>query len=239
MGDGEFHKKVIVFAAHPDDAELMMGGTIIKMIDAGWDLILVDLTNGEPTPYGSIEIRARETEKANQILGVTKRICLGLPNRYLHRSLRYRKKIAEVIRAHRPEIVFGPCGKDYHPDHSAAWQLISDARFEAKLHKTDLQGEPYWVAKCIKYYSPNKMNSAVPSFIVDITDVWDRKIEAVMAYQSQLHAQTQDGQPVLIDHLEAMGRFYGRSIGKKYGEPFLTCEPVGIRHINQFFGGLL
>lgn len=132
-------KIALIVAPHPDDAELAMGGAIAKMITTGWSVCIVDLTDGEPTPFGSKQIRTKETQRASDILGIKKRICLDMPNRNLEPILQNRRKLAEVIRLNRPDILFAPAMPDWHPDHKAALELTEAARFEAKYHKTDLQ----------------------------------------------------------------------------------------------------
>ena len=140
-------REALIVAPHPDDAELAMGGTIAKMLNVGWKVVIADLTDGEPTPFGTKEKREQETQEADRILGITKRLCLDMPNRSLRATLENRRKLAEVIRLYTPDIIFAPAMPDYHPDHIAAAELAHAARFEAKLHKTDLAGEPHWTPK--------------------------------------------------------------------------------------------
>jgi bacillithiol biosynthesis deacetylase BshB1 len=221
-------KKVMIVAPHPDDAELAMGGTIAGMIEAGWDVTVADLTDGEPTPFGSKELRERETEKANRILGIKKRLCLDMPNRYLKATLENRKKLAEVVRLNQPDVLFGPVKPDHHPDHIAAADLIAAARFEAKYHKTDMQGEPHWTARQYYYYSIHRRNYDKPSFIIDITDYWQQKIEAIQAYQSQL--KNVPAEPLaFLEKIEAISRCFGQCIGCKYGEPFAGDDPLPVK----------
>lgn len=221
----------MIVATHPDDAELTMGGTLIKMIEAGWEVVVVDLTDGEPTPLGSKELRAQETQKSMDILGLKTRLCLNMPNRYLEATLANRRKLAETIRIHRPDMIFGPVSEDYHPDHLAASQLVSAARFEAKFHKTDMQGDPYWCSRQYQYFSTNKVNKIIPSFVVDITSEWEKKVQAIGAYQSQLHTVGSSGQPLLLEHVTAICRYFGHCTGTQYGEPFLSCELPSIKNV--------
>lgn len=221
-------RTVVIVAPHPDDAELAMGGTIAGMIDAGWDVTVVDLTDGEPTPFGSREVRKQETEKADEILGIKKRVCLDMPNRYLEVTLENRQKLAEVIRLHQPDVLFGPVMPDYHPDHKAAADLIAAARFEAKYHKTDMRGKPHWTPRQYYYYSIHRRCYEKPSFITDITDYWGQKIEAIKAYQSQL--KNTGAEPVaFLKKTEAISRYFGQCIGCKYGEPFAGDDPLPVR----------
>ena len=127
------------------------------MIESGWDVIIVDLTDDEPTPFGTKEIRKKGTEKANNLLGIQNRICLNMPNRYLIANLENRKILAEVIRTNQPDILFSPVVKDYHPDHIETAKLVEGSRFEAKFHKTDMKGTTYWVPRLFQYYSTQRL----------------------------------------------------------------------------------
>ena len=142
----------LVIAPHPDDAELGMGGTIALMLAQGMSVGILDLTDGEPTPRGSVEIRTRETAAASAVLGITWRENLGLPNRRLRASLRARGSLAGVIRRTRPRWLFAPHWVDAHPDHVAATRLVEAARFWAKLTKCDLDGDP-WHPERIYHYA--------------------------------------------------------------------------------------
>lgn len=227
-------KKVLIISPHPDDAEFAMGGTVAKMIKSGWAVTVVDLTDGEPTPFGSKKLRKKETEQANHILGIRNRICLDMPNRYLRADLENRRKLAEVIRLNQPDIIFGPVVPDYHPDHVEAAGLLEAARFEAKFHKTDMKGEPHWASRQFGYYSSHKLQHEKPSFIVDITDQWDRKIEAVRAYESQIEGASLTNPVSVPERIEVICRYFGQCIGCKYGEPFVSHEPVGLRRLELF-----
>ncbi|MHC4738937.1 MAG: bacillithiol biosynthesis deacetylase BshB1 [Planctomycetota bacterium] len=221
-------KTALIVAPHPDDAELAMGGSIARMITTDWSVCIVDLTDGEPTPFGSKQIRAKETQQASDILGIKERICLDMPNRNLELTLQNRRKLAEVIRLHNPDILFAPAMPDRHPDHKAALELTEAARFEAKYHKTDLAGEPYWSPKMWLYYSPHRQDFAKPSVIMDISDVWEKKLTAIKAYQSQLKNSSCNGTYSLLAKIEITAKYFGQCINVAYGEPFVACEPVSI-----------
>jgi bacillithiol biosynthesis deacetylase BshB1 len=225
-------KKAMIIAAHPDDAEFAMGGTIAKMIESGWDVVIVDLTDGDPTPFGTKQLREKETQKANQILGIKKRICLEMPNRYLQANLENRRKLAEIIRLNRPDLLFGPVMPDYHPDHIEASKLTRGARFEAKFEKTDMQGTPHWVSKEYGYYCAYKLELDKPSFIVDITDLWDKKIRALQVYQSQIKNISSANPVSLLEKVEVACRYYGQCIGSRYGEPFVSNEPLCVKKLD-------
>jgi bacillithiol biosynthesis deacetylase BshB1 len=226
-------KIAMIVAAHPDDAELAMGGTIVKMIESGWDVVIVDLTDGEPTPFGSKELRQKETEKASYILGIEKRVCLGMPNRYLQTNLENRRKLAEIIRLNQPDLIFGPAIPDYHPDHIEAAKLIEGARFEAKFHKTNMKGTSHWIHRQYGYYSTHRLDYYKPSFIVDVTDQWDKKVRAIQAYQSQIENISPANPVSLLERVEVTCRYFGQSIENKYGEPFVTYEPMAVRNLEN------
>jgi bacillithiol biosynthesis deacetylase BshB1 len=227
-------KTVLIVAPHPDDAELAMGGTIAKMIDAGWNVTIVDLTNGEPTPLGSEQIRKKETRNASKALGIKNRICLDLPNRYLQPTLENRRKLAEVIRLYQPDLLFGPVMPDLHPDHVVAANLINSARFEAKFHKTDMAGIPHWTPKQYGYYSTHRTIYNKPSFVVDITDRWVAKLNAIRAYQSQIKNTSQHNSISLVEKVKIICRYFGQCAGVKYAEPFVGYEPISIRNLKIF-----
>ena len=163
---------VLVIAPHPDDAELGMGGGIQSMQASGQRVGVLDLTNGEPTPHGSTELRAAETQAATEILGLAWRGNLGLENRRLQPTLNARAALAGVIRQTRPRWLFAPFWQDAHPDHLAATQLVDDARFWAKLSKTDMPGDPHHPERIFNYYCVHLKLHGQPAFVLDISDYW-------------------------------------------------------------------
>lgn len=219
---------VLVVAPHPDDAELGMGGTIAAMIKKGHRVGILDLTNGEPTPFGSPEIRAAETAQASEILGVTWRYNLGLPNRYLEASLENRAKLAGLFRLVRPRWIFAPYWLDAHPDHVAATELVEAARFWSKLTKCDLAGEPYHPKRIFYYYCIHLKHIPQPAWIQDISSVWEAKAASIRAYYSQFIQGKEDMNPSWLEMLREEAATWGRAIGVRYGEPFATKEPLGL-----------
>ena len=225
-------KTVVIVAPHPDDAELALGGTIIKLIEAEWEVVLIDLTDGEPTPWGSKEQRARETAKASALLGVGERACLGMPNRYLEASLENRRVLARVLRERKPGTVFGPGASDAHPDHTEAARLVEVSCFEARLHQTDVPGEPHRVDRIYNYQPIHRLSCEKPLFVVDVTRVWDRKVAAIEAYESQLKNGPRGGGSSWIDRVEAVCRYYGELAGCRYAEPFFGAASLGPRDLS-------
>lgn len=219
---------VLVVAPHPDDAELGMGGAILKMLAAGKSVGILDLTSGEPTPHGTPEIRADETAAASKVLGIRWRQNLGLPNRSLEASLENRALLAGVIRQTRPEHLYAPYWIDAHPDHVAATELVEAARFWAKLSKSDLPGEPFHPKRIFNYYCVHLKMSPQPAFILDISEEWPTKRRAIECFQSQFVTGRESVLPSFIDQLETEAAWWGKTIGARYGEPFHCREPIGL-----------
>jgi N-acetylglucosamine malate deacetylase 1 len=220
---------MLVIAPHPDDAELGMGGAVAKMIDLGWKVGILDLTDGEPTPHGSLEIRATETRLATKILGVEWRENLGLKNRFLEPTLDARAQLANVFRRVRPKWLFAPYWEDAHPDHVAATQLIEAARFWSKLTKSELAGEPFHPQRIFYYYCIHLKHVAQPAFVLDISDQWDRKRESIEAYESQFQRGREHLDPSFYERVRDEAAYWGKMINTKYGEPFASREPIAIQ----------
>jgi bacillithiol biosynthesis deacetylase BshB1 len=217
--------KVLVVGPHPDDQELGMGGTIARLADQGHDVLLLDMTNGEPTPHGNPETRAREAARAAKILGVKRRL-IDLPNRMVQHTIEARHLVAGVIRKHQAEIVFTPCLPDAHPDHTATTRIVEDARFDAKLTKIDLPGEPIYPRWLFYYYCTHLRTIPQPSFLFDITGYEQRKRESILAYESQF--VTPEKNRRIVEWLDAGASYFGSRIRTAAAEPFTTKEPLGL-----------
>jgi len=223
----------LVIAPHPDDAELGMGGTIAKLISQGWNIGVLDLTNGEPTPHGTLEIRERETRIATTALGLKWRWNLGMRNRYLEATLENRQSLAEVFRVTRPRWLFAPYWEDAHPDHIAATAMIESARFWSKLSKTEMTGQPFHPTRIFYYYCIHLKLVPQPAFIMDITDQWDAKLASVAAYESQFVTGKDSISPSFLERLKSESEFWGKAIGVRHGEPFASREPIGLSVMNN------
>ncbi len=216
---------ILVVGPHPDDQELGMGGTIARLAGAGHDVLLLDMTDGEPTPHGDSASRAREAARAAEILGVRRRQ-LGLPNRRLEHTIAARHLVAGAIREHQAQIVFAPAMPDAHPDHVATTRIVEDARFDAKLTKVDLPGAPTYPRWLFYYYCTHLRVIPQPSFLMDISGCEQRKRESILAYETQFVKPPANRR--VVEWLDAAGRYFGSRIGVEAAEPFFTHEPLGL-----------
>lgn len=223
----------LVVAPHPDDAELGVGGTIVRLGKQGWRVGVLDLTSGEPTPLGSLERRAAETAAANEALGNPWRRNLGLPNRNLEPTLLNRRALAAVFREVRPRLIFAPYWEDAHPDHLAASKLVDDARFWSKLSKSDIPGEPFHPTRILYYFSVHLRIVEKPSLVLDVTDEMDAKLASMRAYRSQLVDNQPKGRPSVVDSVRDRARFWGHMVGVGFAEPFASREPVGLSRLDD------
>lgn len=199
-----------------------MGGTVAALAASDADVLIVDLTDGEPTPHGTSERRLAEAGESARILGC-RRITLDLPNRYLFDTVEARSALAEVVRAERPAALFVPFPEDAHPDHLAASRIAEAARFYSKLTKTTLAGEPFYPPRVYRYMAVHLRLVREPSFLSDISDTLAVKLKALAAYESQF--ADNPGNAGLIDLVEQTARNWG-SIGRiEAAEPFFAVEP--------------
>jgi len=216
---------IVVVGPHPDDQEIGMGGTIARLQDQGHRVLLLDMTNGEPTPYGDPETRAKEAAKAAKLLGVEREM-VGLPNRTVEHTIQARHQVAGVIRQWQADIIFTPFFQDAHPDHIATTRIVEDARFDAKLTKTDLPGEPIYPKWLFYYYASHLRWVADPSFLIDITGYTDVKRESIVAYETQFVKPEKNRR--VVEWVLSANHYFGSRIGVEYAEPFFTKEPIGL-----------
>jgi N-acetylglucosamine malate deacetylase 1 len=215
---------IACIGSHPDDVELAMGGTVLRMKAKGNRVVILDLSDGEPTPYGSIEIRKKERMDSAAILGV-ERYTLNNKNRYILDSIESRVELAEYFREIKPDVIFTHFHYDVHPDHISACAISDAARFYSKLTKSDIRGEPFFPKKMI-YYFPNHIHlNLLPSFCINISDQIDTKIKALSAYDSQF---IKKGDGTIIKEIKAINNYYGIRIGKEYAEPFLLRDTLDL-----------
>lgn len=221
---------VLAIAAHPDDVEQTCGGTLLRMAEAGYLTGILDLTAGDMGTRGSPELRIEESRAAAAILKVEWRDNLRFPDARLENSLAGRMTLAQRIREVRPGVVIAPYWEARHPDHYRAGELSYEACFLAGLKKIDQYTEPHRPHKMI--YSSQYAN-VPPSFVVDITDQFDRRMESLLAYRSQYGtfetgANLFPPEEEIRDRLAAIARFYGNLIGVRYGEAFVVKETMRV-----------
>ncbi len=220
---------VVVVGPHPDDQEIAMGGTIALLTSQGHRVTLIDMTNGEPTPFGSPEVRQREAAESARILGV-ERIAVGLVNREVLYSLEPRHRVAALYRKLRPEIVFLPYGQDAHPDHRQVTQIAEDARFDAKLTKSRIPGDPYHPPRVIYYFCSHLRFNFPASFSMDISGLMDTKLAAIKCYKSQFETgRGESEQWRILEHIRSVNSYFGGTIKRPWAEPFYVIESLGLR----------
>lgn len=216
----------VCVGAHPDDVEIGMGATVAKMAAAGKRVAIVDLTDGEPTPFGSVERRAAEASRAADILGVEVRRTLSQPNRQLFDTVEARTELAEVLRELRPRMMFVPFEIDAHPDHIAASQIAIGARFYSKFTKTQMKGEPFYPPRLLRYMAVHMRVVAEPTFVVECEKELPLKLEALRAYESQFGLNPSNAG--IVEMMERMAAMWGGLASVGAGEPFFSSEPIAL-----------
>lgn len=222
---------ILAIGAHPDDVELGMGATIAKLVRLGHKVTILDVTDGEPTPCGSKEKRREESLRSAQILGIEERITLSLPNRYLKDTIPARNELAVHIRRIRPDIVFCHFWMDRHPDHLAASKLTEAAIFYSKLTKSDILGLPWEVLKIYYFCAIHLRININPSFILDVSNDFHKKILALAAYKSQFVENEKNA--FVFDYLKSQAQYFGHLIKREYAEPFVSKECIGLDDIGD------
>ncbi len=227
--------EILAIAAHRDDIELTCGGTLIKSARQGHTTAIIDLTAGETGTRGSAALRAQEAEAAAGIMGVAQRINLGLPDAGLVNAPETRALLAIAIRKLRPRIVIAPPLQGRHPDHIVAGQLVRDACFIAGLAKIAPETPPYRPRKVIHAIAFRE-DHVKPTFVVDISDVFEDKMRAIRCYASQFDGAIQAGEVYptgepLYDVIRHQSAHYGSLIRTRSGEPFYTTETMRVDDI--------
>ena len=223
---------LLAIGAHPDDVELTCGGTLVKAARAGYRAAVVDLTGGESGTHGSKSQRAEEAAQAARVLGVAERANAGLPDAGLHNTDETRRVVVELIRRFRPRVVILPFPIGRHPDHRIASELSRDASYLAGLARYPAGGEPHRPEKVL-YALAYREDPVKPTFVVDITEEFATKLEAIRCYASQFDGIMAAGEifPAGTDIYENVRMHCARAgnlIRTAYGEPYLTHETVRI-----------
>ena len=223
---------VLAIAAHRDDVELTCGGTLLKAAANGQRTAIVDLTQGEMGTRGSAELRAEEASHAAEILGVTARVNLGLPDAGITNTPETRAQLVRLIRRFQPRVVLAPSITGKHPDHRVSAELVTDACFLAGLAKIepDLpRFRPFKLLHSLTY----REDPIKPTFVVDISAEFEQKLLAIKAYASQFDGVMQAGEAFpngepLYDIVRHQAAHYGSLIRVRYGEPFYTAETMRV-----------
>jgi len=223
---------ILAIAAHRDDVELTCAGVLLKAVDAGYRTAILDLTAGETGTRGSAAQRAEEAERAAVILGVAERRNAGLPDAHLHNTDETRRLVVAEIRHFAPRVVILPFPVGRHPDHRVASELGRDACFLAGLARYDAPGAPHRPHK-ILYALSYREDPVKPTFVVDISAQFERKLAAVRCYASQFDGAKAAGEifPTgqdLYSLVQSQNEHYGSLIRARYGEPYYTEETVAV-----------
>ncbi|HJP56368.1 MAG TPA: bacillithiol biosynthesis deacetylase BshB1 [Gemmatimonadales bacterium] len=223
---------LLAIAAHRDDVELTCAGTLLRAADAGHRTGILDLTAGESGTRGSAALRGEEAARAAAILGVTERRNAGLPDAHIHNTDEARRIVAGEIRHFQPQVVILPFPIGRHPDHRLASELGRDACFLAGLRRYDAPGEP-WRPRKILYALAYREDPVKPTFVVDVSAQFERKMQAIRCYASQFDGAQNAGEifPTgqdLYSLVEIQSAHYGSLIRTRYGEPFFTHETMAV-----------
>ncbi|MFY8136581.1 MAG: bacillithiol biosynthesis deacetylase BshB1 [Flavobacteriales bacterium] len=225
---------ILAIAAHPDDVEISAGGTVLKSIQQGKKVGIVDLTRGELGSRGSGDLRMIEAEAASKILGISVRVNLGLADGFFENNEASLRKIIEQIRIYKPEIVLTNAPSDRHPDHGRASQLVREACFYSGLRKIET-GQEAWRPKSVYMFNQDYYNK--PDFVVDVTEFWETKMEALKAYGSQFfdpnskEPKTPISGEEFFDFLRARSMDFGRPAGYLLAEGFMVDRTIGVEDL--------
>jgi bacillithiol biosynthesis deacetylase BshB1 len=222
---------VLAFGPHPDDVELAMGGTLLKLAHRGYRTGIVDLTAGERATRGTVEGRVLEAKEAARILNAETRVTLDLGDGRLESGWSEKLAVAEVLRRYRPRLVFTNYPENNHPDHTAAGRLVPEAAYLAGLGKLEVGGDPHRPNRVLYYFVPR---TTTPSFVVDVTDFHGDKMRAIRAHRSQMfdaestEPTTTVSAPEFLSRIEGIDRYHGALIDADFGEAFYVREAIKV-----------
>lgn len=232
---------VLAIGVHPDDVELGCSGTLIKEVKRGKKAGVIDLTQGELGTRGTIETRFNEAQEAARIMGVGVRENLKMRDGFFQNDEAHQLQLIQALRKYQPEIVIGNILEDRHPDHGRAGQLIYDACFLSGLKQiktTDEQGrsQERWRPKQLLHYLQDRFYE--PDVIVDITEVWEQRLESIKAFKTQFHnpeiaeEETYISSPAFLESIIARARLLGKRIGVQFAEGFVSKKNIGIDNLD-------
>lgn len=233
---------ILGFGVHPDDVELGCSGTILAAIAEGKKVGIIDLTQGELGTRGTIETRYKEADTAATLMGVLVRDNLKMADGFFQNDEAHQRLIITAIRRYQPEIILCNAPEDRHPDHGRSAKLVSDAAFLSGLRKitTESNGafQQTWRPKYIFHYIQDRFIQ--PSFVIDISSFFDKKIEAILAYKTQFNSpstdepQTYISSPQFLETVKARAMMLGKRIGVQYAEGFISEKVLGVKSIDAF-----
>lgn len=233
---------ILAFGVHPDDVELGCAGTILSSVSKGKKVGIVDLTQGELGTRGSAEIRRKEAENAGKVLQAVIRENLEMADGFFQNDEKHQRKVIEVIRKYRPEIILCNAIEDRHPDHGRSSQLVEDAAFLSGLRKIETlvggERQEAWRPKYIFHYLQDRFLQ--PDFVFDVSDFFDKKLESVLCYESQFfnpnlnEPETYISSPEFFDSVKARAMMLGKRIGVKYAEGYISKKMIGIESFDSF-----
>lgn len=229
---------ILAFGAHPDDVELSCGGTIVKMVKTGYKVGVIDITEAELSTRGNVELRKQETKKSAEILKLQVRENLKIQDGQIENNQENRLKVINCIRKYQPDIILAPYFEDRHPDHVHVSNLVNESNFYSGLNKIKSNYPPYR-AKNVIYYYQHLVDK--PSFVVDITAEFEKKMEAVKAFTSQFYdphskePETYISNKQFFESLKTRAQYFGYQIGVEFGEPFFIKSAIKIDNIYGIF----
>ena len=233
---------ILAIGSHPDDVELGCSGTLIMEAKRGKKVGVIDLTQGELGTRGTIETRYQEASDAGVVMGLAVRENLKMRDGFFKNDEEHQMQLIKVIRKYQPEIVIGNILEDRHPDHGRAGWLIYDACFlsglrQVKTYDDNNKEQEKWRPKMLLHYIQDRFYE--PDIILDVSDAWEQRMQAVKAYKTQFHSQLQNNEPQtyisnpeFLEALTSRARLLGKRIGVKYGEGFISKKNIGIRNLD-------
>jgi len=233
---------ILAFGVHPDDVELGCSGTLVAAVAQGKKVAVVDLTRGELGTRGTPETRDAEAANAGKVMGLHSRENLQMADGFFQNDENNIRKVITVIRKYQPEIVLCNAPEDRHPDHGRSSALVADAAFLAGLRKinTEYEGkeQEYWRPSYVFHYIQDRYLK--PDFLFDISEAFDQKIRAILCYTTQFNTtdtsepQTYISNPDFLDVIKARALMFGKRIGVKYAEGYLTTKMIGVKSFDAF-----
>ena len=232
---------VLAIGSHPDDVELGCSGTLLKEVQRGKKVGIIDLTQGELGTRGTIETRYQEAADSAKILGITARENLKMRDGFFQNDEEHQRKLITVLRKYQPEIVIGNILEDRHPDHGRAGWLIYDSCFlsglrQVKTYNADGTEQDKWRPKMLLHYIQDRFYE--PDIIIDVSDVWEKRVASIKAFKTQFYnpdlnePQSYISSPDFLEAITSRARLLGKRIGVKYGEGFISKKSIGLNNLD-------